>query len=152
MVKDGEEYFDSGDIAHIDEDGRICYDTRVERIIRIEGGSKVFATPLENQIRSIEEIKEICVVSIMLENNCPKLSFQILLKDKTLDKEEIVKKIEKVIREEFYEFYLPVSYKFHSEDLATTPFGKIDFVKLSKQEQEYYDNLLAEDKKYPKVR
>ncbi len=152
LILDGEEYFDTGDIAHLDEDGRLWYDTRLERIIRTEGGNKVFATPLETQIKKVEEIKEICVVPIILENNCPKISFQISLRDTKTDIALVVKKMEEIILKEFNEFYLATSYNFHSEDLPVTAFGKIDFVKLTKEEQKYYDSLLAEKKEYPKIR
>lgn len=138
-------YVDTGDQAYCDENGRMHYVTREQRIIRTQAG-KVFVNVLESLISEIPEVNECCVVKMPDEKNVAKPCCIIVLnKNITEDRvDQIIKNVVEIVEEatkKMYTFYEPGSYIFRRKKLPITSFGKIAFRELEKEvEEEYFNN------------
>ena len=143
---DGKKYIDTGDLAYADEDGRMYYYTREQRIIRTQQG-KIFVHVIENLLNEIEEIEECCVVKMPNIDNVAQASCHIVLKEKYRnlpleEREKIINKIVLIIEsktKEMYTYYVPGSYEFRSLNLPLTAFGKIAYKKLEEENQREYE-------------
>lgn len=142
----GKKYIDTGDLAYADENGRMFYYTREQRIIRTQQG-KIFANVIENLLKQLDEIDECCVVKMPDPINVAQASCHIVLKEKyrNLPIEEQEKVIEKIISfvesktKEMYTYYVPGSYEFRSEKLPLTAFGKTAYKELEKANEKEYE-------------
>ena len=144
VYRNGKKYIDTGDEAYIDEEGRLCFWTREQRIIRTQNG-KIFVNILEDIINSIPEVLECCVVKSPHPSNVAEASCHIVLREdcfKNLD--EVIDKIIKTVEEKtksMYFYYTPGTYEFRSERLPLTPFGKTAYRELEKEnEEEFTEN------------
>ena len=134
VYRDGKKYIDTGDDAYIDEEGRLCFVSREERIIRTQSG-KIFVNVLENIINNIPEVLECCVVKSPHPSNVAEASCHIVLKEECFnqDIDKIIEKIIKIVEEKtksMYYYYIPGTYEFRKDRLPLTPFGKTAFRKL----------------------
>lgn len=143
VYRGGKKYIDTGDEAYIDDEGRLCFVSRDERIIRTQNG-KIFVNVLENIINGIPEVLECCVVKSPHPSNVAEASCHIVLKkecfDENLDKtiEKIIKIVEEKTKSMYY-YYIPGTYEFRSERLPLTPFGKTAFRELEKENASEYE-------------
>ncbi len=142
IYRDGLKYVKTGDQAYIDEYGRLYYYTREERIIRTQQG-KIFTNVIENILQQIPEVAECCVVKSPHPTNVAEASCHIVLKPECwINKEFVIDKIIKKVEEEtkkMYSYYVPGTYEFTQEHFLRTPFGKIDFRLLEKENIEAYE-------------
>lgn len=143
IYRDGEKYIRTGDEAYIDEEGRLWYWTREQRIIRTQEG-KVFTNIIEDILHKIPEIKDCCVVKSPHPRNVAEVSCHIVLKQECWegDVNSIIEKIIKIVEIEtqsMYSYYVPGTYEFRRESLPMTPFGKIDFMLLEKENIRQYE-------------
>jgi len=149
VYRDGKKYIRTGDQAYIDNNGKLWYCTRNQRIIRTQQG-KVFTYLLEDIINDYEEVLECCVVAAPNPETVKEVSCHIVLKPNYLkyeDKElnelinNIISRLENNLRN-YYEYYIPGTYEFRSERIPiTSSMGKMDFKKLEEQnEQEFKRN------------
>ena len=141
----GKKFLDTGDQGYIDEDGLFFFATRDARIIRTQEG-KVFVNVIENIINKFDEVKLCTVVAVPNEISSKKPSCHIVLNEKYDDYskedrhlifENLVHKIEEASKE-LYEYYHIPTFKLHDKDFDRTPFGKVDFKKLEKENEEEY--------------
>lgn len=144
VYRDGKKYIDTGDEAYIDEEGRLCFVSRDERIIRTQNG-KIFVNVLENIINNIPEVLECCVVKSPHPNNVAEASCHIVLKEEYFNEnlDETIEKIIKIVEEKtkmMYYYYIPGTYEFRSDRLPLTPFGKTAFRELEKENEIEYQN------------
>ncbi len=92
-------------------------------------------------IKEMEEVEECCVVASPHPEKVKEASCHIVLKHQYRDlKEEnlenIISKIISIVEEKtskMYTYYIPGTYEFRKTELPKTSFGKIDFVKLEKE-------------------
>ena len=141
--RDGKKYIDTGDEAYIDEEGRLCFVSREERIIRTQNG-KIFVNVLENIINNIPEVVECCVVKSPHPSNVAEASCHIVLKEECFnqDIDKIIEKIIKIVEEKtksMYYYYIPGTYEFRKDRLPLTPFGKTAFRELEQQNALEYE-------------
>ncbi len=141
--RDGKKYIDTGDEAYIDEEGRLCFVSREERIIRTQNG-KIFVNVLENIINNIPEVLECCVVKSPHPSNVAEASCHIVLKEECFnqDIDKIIEKIIKIVEEKtkpMYYYYIPGTYEFRKDRLPLTPFGKTAFRELEQQNALEYE-------------
>lgn len=141
--RDGKKYIDTGDEAYIDEEGRLCFVSREERIIRTQNG-KIFVKVLENIINNIPEVLECCVVKSPHPSNVAEASCHIVLKEECFnqDIDKIIEKIIKIVEEKtkpMYYYYIPGTYEFRKDRLPLTPFGKTAFRELEQQNALEYE-------------
>lgn len=143
---DGKKYIDTGDLAYADENGRLFYYTREQRIVRTQQG-KIFVNVIEHILNNIDEIEECCVVKMPDPINVAKASCHIVLKEEyrnlPLDEQqEIINKIVSITEfktKEMYTYYVPGSYQFRKERLPLTAFGKVAYKVLEEENQREYD-------------
>lgn len=143
VYRDGKKYIDTGDEAYVDEEGRLCFVSRDERIIRTQNG-KIFVDVLENIINNIPEVLECCVVKSPHPENVAEASCHIVLKEECFGEEldKIIEKIIKIVEEKtkkMYYYYIPGTYEFRSDRLPLTPFGKTAFRVLEEQNALEYE-------------
>ena len=145
VYREGKKYIVTGDQAYIDDVGRLRFWTREQRIIRTQQG-KIFTNIIEDILSDIPEILECCVVKSPHPSNVSEASCHIVLKpecwgsdlDATIDK--IIHEVE-TKTSAMYSYYVPGTYEFRKNRLPMTPFGKIAYTELERQnEQEYKDN------------
>jgi len=154
----GMRFANTDDQAYIDELGKLWFVARNKRIVRSQGGAKIFTNVLENILNDMEEVDECCVVAAPHPVKEKVASCHIVLKEaiRALPEEEMKKVAESVIERldqrtaRMYTYYIPGSYEFLSEPLARTIFGKIDFLKLEQKNQKLYEENGR--KELPRVR
>lgn len=156
VYRDGKKYIDTGDEAYIDEEGRLCFVSRDERIIRTQNG-KIFVNVLENIINSIPEVLECCVVKSPHPNNVAEASCHIVLKSEYFNEnlDETIQKIIKIVEEKtksMYYYYIPGTYEFRSERLPLTPFGKTAFRELEQENATEYEKNNSKALKKVRIR
>ncbi len=142
IFRNGIKYIKTGDQAYIDEEGRLWYWTREQRIIRTQQG-KIFTNIIETILNDIPEIIECCVVKCPHPYNVAEAACHIVLKPECWQNgvdaiiECIVQTVERATQE-MYSYYVPGTYEFRKERLPTTSFGKVDFRKLEQENKALY--------------
>lgn len=144
VYRNGKKYINTGDEAYVDEEGRLCFVSRDERIIRTQNG-KIFVDVLEKIINRIPEVLECCVVKSPHPENVAEASCHIVLKEECFgeDLDKIIEKIIKIVEEKtkmMYYYYIPGTYEFRADRLPLTPFGKTAFRVLEEQNALEYEN------------
>lgn len=146
IYKNGIRYIRTGDQAYIDENGKLWYCTRNQRIIRTQSG-KIFTNLLEDIINKYEEVLECCVVAAPHPQNVKETSCHIVLKESYLRLSDadlytvinrIISKVESDVSN-YYKVYIPGTYEFRSERIPlTASMGKMDYKKLEELNDEEY--------------
>jgi long-chain acyl-CoA synthetase len=132
-VEDNLRWYHTGDLAHLDRDGMLYIDGRIKRIIT-RRGFKIYPAYVEELILRHYAVKECAVVGVedAVEISVPVAN--IVIKEEYNDREheeEIIRFVDKLIREELPEYSAMAGYNF-LENLPVTPMGKLDFSKLEK--------------------
>ena len=153
---DNKRFFNTGDQAYIDENGKLWFATRDSRIIRKRNGGKVFANVLEEIINGIPYVKESCVVAAPngkdKDTSCHMVLHESIYDLPKEDQDIIIEKIIAQIEEQcrsLYTYYMPDTYKFHKQGFSLTSFGKVDYKLL---EAENVKEVTAYGGKLPKIR
>ena len=144
---DGKKYIDTGDQAYADENGRMWYYTREQRIVRTQSG-KIFVNIIEDILNNREEIEECCVVKSPHPTNVSEASCHIVLKEKyrNLDQKEQEKIVEDIILEvedktsKMYSYYVPGTYEVRNQPLPLTSFGKVAYRVLEEENEKEYES------------
>lgn len=143
---EGRKYIDTGDLAYADENGRMFYCTREQRIIRTQQG-KIFANVIEHVLSGIPEIEECCVVKMPDSQEVAKASCHIVLKEALFrqSQSELAQSCQRIVEyvesktQEMYTYYVPGSYQFRKERLPLTAFGKVDYKQFEMENQRIYE-------------
>lgn len=142
FYREGIKYIKTGDQGYVDEEGRLWYWTRNQRIIRTQEG-KIFANIIEDILNEIPEISECCVVKSPHPVNVSEASCHIVLKPECWneDIDKIINHIISIVETKtkaMYSYYVPGTYEFRSKPLPHTAFGKIEYTTLEKENEEAY--------------
>lgn len=127
--QDGMTWVHSGDIGYMDEDGFLFIEGRIKRIIVRHDGFKVFPSMIENVILQNHLVKECCAVGTPDKSHAQGMLpvvYAVLTGEGLKEKEESIKKIRKLCREELPEYAQPKGIKL-IEKLPLTSIGKIDY-------------------------
>lgn len=153
--KDGTKWLHTGDLGTIDSDGNLFIKGRMKRII-VRNGNKIFPVDLEKLIMSLEFVENCAVVSMPdeIERTVPVLN--VVLKSNFYNYgNEIVQKINDLIKNNYPEYYLPKKIIVR-KTMPLTNINKIDFLKLEKDNELvknnddalfYYDEQISDIKK-----
>jgi long-chain acyl-CoA synthetase len=116
---DAEDWFHSGDVAHMDEDGFAYIVDRKKDMINV-GGEKVFPSEVEDMMLAHPKIKDLVVVGIPddLKGEAPKAFIQ-LKDDDTATEEEI----QAFCQREMAPYKVPVAVEF-VEEIPRSASGK----------------------------
>lgn len=130
--KDGRTWLHSGDIGHMDQDGKIYIKGRMKRVISLYIGNKIFPSELEKLIEIIDEVEKAVVVpELDLDHpGCVKPCCFITL-NKTLSIEELKEKI----NNQFTGLadYVKIDTIYIRDELPKTAIGKIDLKELEEE-------------------
>ena len=137
----GEKWIKTGDLGRIDEDGRVFLLGRIKRMI-VRNGNKIFPSTAEEVILKNKNIENCAMVAMddEIERKVPVL---FVIKKEGIEETEITSWINKIIKEELPDFYIPKKIIF-IEELPLTSINKVDYKKLEEQ--------LKKDKSYTLVK
>ena len=131
--KDGKVWLHSGDIGHMSKQGVLTIDSRMERMIIIFDGFKIFPPSIENVITQHPDIEECAVIGI--EDNAngkvPK-AFLVMKHECKRDTGIIEGEIRELCTTKLAERAVPYYFEFIDE-LPMTMMGKVDYRKLEKE-------------------
>ena len=133
----GDKWIKTGDIVAIDEDGNMKYYGRLKNMVVRPDGHNVWPELIRDNLFGCPIVKDVCVVGITSKyNEIGKIPTAIVvLKDPNMDKEEAKKQILEYQSHLLGERDGAIDVRFR-ESLPLTPIGKIDSIKLTKEENE----------------
>ena len=122
----------TGDLGYMDEDGFIYFTQRKKRVVKVSGVG-VFPTEIERLVESIPNVEACCAIRI------PDVRLQSAIKIFVIadyfDEEGMKETIMDTCRKYLIRWALPKEIEFRKE-LPVTQYGKIDFNRLQKEEDE----------------
>lgn len=123
-------YLKTGDIGYIDEDGFIFFKQRKKRVIKVSGVG-VFPSEIEQLVESVPGVEAVCAIRIP----DPKLvnAVKLFVVAKYYDEQGMRQAIMEKCQKYLIRWSVPKEIEFVDE-LPYTLLGKVDFVKMQKQE------------------
>ncbi len=135
--EDGLTWVHSGDVGYMDADGNLYIVDRLKRMIIRPDGFKIFPSLIEDVVIKHPLVEACKVVGIkdlnFSQGKLPKV--HVVLKETSKETEEIEKEIFMLCEEELPEYYQPCEINF-DESLPLTSIGKVDYMKLEKEDEE----------------
>lgn len=131
-VIDGIRHLHTGDIGHIDEDGRIYTIGRIKRIIVRPDGHNVFPVYIENVITKHPFIKACTCVGVKDENHVNgkvPVAFIVLEEGHESEVEKIINELENMSLDALPERDIALDYVVINE-MPMTQNGKVDYISL----------------------
>lgn len=125
---DGILWLHTGDIAVIDENGIVTYKSRLKRMI-VSSGYNIYPDYIEKIIEELPEVSKCVVVAMYHQYKKQVAKAYIVLENGFNQDSFTLEKIKKYCKKKLSSYSMPYEYEFVKE-LAKTPFGKIDYVKL----------------------
>ena len=135
---DGIIWMHTGDLGSMDKDGFIYFKQRIKRVI-ISSGYCIYPQYIENIIDSVPEVLMSCVIGINHPYKVQVAKAFIVLKDKNVNKEQVLNMIKEKCEKDLAKYSRPYEYEFRDE-LPKTLVGKVAFNELSKEEQNKNEN------------
>ena len=142
---DGTTWVHTGDIGKMNSSGNLFVVGRIKRII-VSDGSKIFPTEIENIISGQMEVLSCTVVGAKHKTYRSVPVAHIVLKEKNVDLNELVSKINMEIKEKLPNYYLPYTYVFRSE-IPLTSIDKVDYKALENETYSFKNKIVDETKK-----
>ena len=131
-VIDGIRHLHTGDIGHIDEDGRVYAVGRIKRIIVRPDGHNVFPVYIENIVTSHPFVKACTCVGVKDENHINgkvPVAFIMLEPGHEGDVEQIINELETMSLQALPERDVALDYVV-IEEMPMTQNGKVDYITL----------------------
>lgn len=146
--EDGNVWVHSGDIGYMDADGNLYIVDRLKRMIIRPDGFKIFPSLIEDVVVKHPSVQSCKAVGLrdfsFSQGKLPKV--HVVLNETDRNPEAIENEILMLCEEQLPEYYWPCEIEFN-ESLPLTPIGKIDYLKLEKED---YEKQLAATKKLVK--
>lgn len=124
----------TGDIGYVDKDGEIFILGRVSDSYRRENGEIVYLFEIENDILKDDCVNQ-CKVVDVIEDEKTALVAHLVLRDKEVDINETIKRIDRRIRKSLPEYKIPHYYKIR-ESMPVNSNGKKDVIALKKDKDD----------------
>jgi long-chain acyl-CoA synthetase len=124
VEREGKTWLRSGDIGHVDEDGHLFVDDRVDDMV-ISGGENVYPREVEDVIYELEEVVEAAVIGTPHE----RLGEQVTA---VVRGDVTAAEVEAVCRDRLADYKVPREVHF-ADELPKTSTRKIDKVTLREQ-------------------
>ena len=122
---DGSVWVHTGDIGHIDEDGRVYVDGRIKRMF-VKNGFKVFAAEVEAVILKHSNIANCAVVAIPDDVKGYIEKAFVVLKDKSADADKVLAEVVKNCTDGLFDYEVPELFEF-IDTMPLTGMGKVDY-------------------------
>lgn len=120
MEIDGQQFFRSGDLGYMDEEGYFYFADRLKRMVNVSG-MKVWPAEVENKLHAHPAVQEACVISVPDDRSGERARALIVLKPGVSATGE---DIEKWAREQMATYKVPRDYQF-VDSLPRGPTGKV---------------------------
>lgn len=128
---DGTTWAHSGDIGHIDSDGKLYIDGRLKRMF-VRNGFKIFPGEIESQIQKNPYIQQAAVVPTEDDSTGYSTTAYIVLKNNcSLSEEEIINQVNEELKNNLYDYELPDKIDI-IESMPLTGMNKINYKELEK--------------------
>lgn len=131
---DGHTWLHTGDLGYMDEEGYLYYKQRLKRMI-ISGGYNIYPQTIENVINAHSSVLMCAVAGVPDEIMGQRVKAYVVLKDQSLDKEQIRAEIAQLMEKEIARYAQPREIVFVKE-LPRTLVGKIAYNELGGCEEE----------------
>ena len=145
---DGKVWVHSGDVGYIDSDGCIYILDRMKNVIIRHDGFKVYPIQITEVVMKHSNVHAATVIGVKDNNfsqgELPKL--YVVLKDET-KMQQTLNEIKVLCNEMLADYLIPCDIEVINE-LPKTAIGKIDFMKLKKEEEEKVKKLIKNSIKY----
>ena len=132
---DGKVWVHSGDVGYIDQDGCVYVIDRIKNVIIRHDGFKVYPIQITEVVMKHENVCASTVIGVRNNNfsqgELPKL--YVVLKDEN-QKEKTIQELNQLCVDNLAEYLIPSEIEVIKE-LPKTSIGKIDFMKLKKEEE-----------------
>ena len=120
MEIDGQQFFRSGDLGYMDEEGYFFFTDRLKRMVNVSG-MKVWPAEVENKLHAHPAVQEACVISVPDERSGERARALIVLKPGAT---ATAGDIETWAREQMATYKVPRDYQF-VDSLPRSPTGKV---------------------------
>lgn len=120
MEIDGQQFFRSGDLGYMDEEGYFYFTDRLKRMVNVSG-MKVWPAEVESKLHAHPAVQEACVISVPDERSGERARALIVLKPGA---SATGQDIETWAREQMATYKVPRDYQF-VESLPRGPTGKV---------------------------
>lgn len=120
MEIDGQQFFRSGDLGYMDEEGYFYFADRLKRMVNVSG-MKVWPAEVENKLHAHPAVQEACVISVPDDRSGERARALIVLKPGASATGD---DIEKWAREQMATYKVPRDYQF-VDSLPRGPTGKV---------------------------
>lgn len=126
---DGTVWVHTGDIGHMDENGKLYVDGRLKRMF-VRNGFKIFPGEIETQILKNESIKQAAVIAMENESTGFATKAYIVLKENiNYDVQEILNKLNDDLLNSLYDYEIPDEIEI-IDKLPLTGMNKINYDSL----------------------
>lgn len=137
MHSDGTLWAHTGDIGHMDEDGKLYLDGRLKRMF-VRNGFKIFPGEIETQILKHSDVEQAAIVDVE-DDIHGFITVGYIVPSKMCIKEDsqLLGEIHELLKNSLYDYEIPDSLNV-VKNLPLTPMNKIDYQKLQESFQKTY--------------
>ena len=130
--KDGKIWLHTGDLGYITPNGIVYFTQRLKRMI-VSSGFNVYPNMIEEIIEKHKDVKKCCVIGVPhpYKMHVPKAF--IVLNKNAKETTKLKKELKELCKQELEVYSIPKEFEFRKE-LPKTLLGKVDFIKLEKEE------------------
>jgi len=139
--RDGRIWLHTGDLGMMDKDGFVYFKNRIKRLI-VSSGYCLYPQYIENVIDSHPAVLMSCVIGIPHPYKVHVAKAFIVLKNKNVDHEEVIKSIREHCEKNLSRYSWPYEYEIRDE-LPKTLVGKVAYNVLVHEEE-----MKSKNKKY----
>ena len=129
LHSDGKLWVHTGDIGHLDENGKLYIDGRIKRMF-VKNGYKVFPGEIERQIMKHDAVRNCAVISVEDKDSGNAIKAFVVLREDT-NQERVSEELYLLLREGLYDYEVPEKIEF-VKALPLTGMGKVDYRALEK--------------------
>lgn len=126
LSEDG--WFNTGDVGHIDEEGYLSIRGRNKDLIVLGSGKKVAPEEVEESLREIPDIQEICVLGMKSSQGATEgtevVTAVVVVNPKETNQEDVQKKLQQAVSQLSY-YKRPTRFVFLTEPLPKTTTLKV---------------------------
>jgi len=121
---DGMLWVHTGDIGHLDENGKLYIDGRIKRMF-VKNGFKIFPGEIERQIMKHSAVRNCAVISVEDKNSGNAIKAFVVLEEK-VHEQQVKEEIYSLLKDGLYDYEIPEYIEF-IECLPLTGMGKVDY-------------------------
>lgn len=129
---DGSMWAHTGDIGHMDQDGKLYIDGRIKRMF-VRNGFKIFPAEIEKHILKHPDIEQAAIVGVEDDTNgFITVGYVVPSKNCVKDSSQLTEEINKILIDSLYDYEIPDSLNV-VDSLPLTQMNKIDYKSLQEK-------------------